>query len=210
MAHYGIPCRHSGIDSAEGIMIGSIAKFAKPGMAVMGSGFIRESDPVCADANYMWVRGPMTRRKVLEAGGKCPKIYGDAAMFLPEIFPASRKQHKVGIVPHHVDYDAVRRMGTGLPVINLLNPDVKAVTDAITSCRYIISSSLHGIIVAHAYGIPAAWVQFSDKLKGDGFKFRDHYAALGLEAVPSTMRKPVYSLGTLDMGPAKEALLCCR
>jgi hypothetical protein len=43
----------------------------------------------------------------------------------------------------------------------------------------IVSSSLHGLIIAHAYGREAAWLKFSDRPLGDDFKFRDYWASIG-------------------------------
>ena len=51
----------------------------------------------------------------------------------------------------------------------------------IQKCSRIISSSLHGIIIAEALGIPSAWVEFSDKVKSSGMKFYDYFYGSGRE-----------------------------
>ena len=183
---------------ANCIAIGSIARFAKPKMTVLGSGFIRFADEVEPKADYKFVRGPLTRKKILDAGGKCPAIYGDLACILPHFIEPSAKKIKVGVLPHHIDYKAVKNVYRREKIINIENDDIEVVTKNITSCEKIITSSLHGLIVAHAYGIPAAWVKFSDNLAGDGFKFYDYFASIDQEPIKSTLRQPVFTTGKIN------------
>jgi len=195
--------------NAQAMMVGSIAKWAHSGMHIFGSGFIRKGDGVCKSANWHWVRGPLSRQKVLDAGGSCPAIYGDPAFLMPLFWDEAKKKHDVGIVPHHVDYEDVVRDYPNYRVIDLLNPNPEETTRQITECRTIISSSLHGLIAAHAYGIPAAWVKFSDRLHGDGLKFRDHYASIGKDAVLSDMSDPIFSTGSVDIRAIQGILKTC-
>ena len=43
-------------------------------------------------------------------------------------------------------------------MIDLETGDIEDTLDAITSCNHILSTSLHGLILADAYGIPNAWL----------------------------------------------------
>lgn len=187
-----VTCIWSPRPSATAIMVGSIANKARPGMHVFGSGFIRRNDLICRNAIYHWVRGPISRQMVLNAGGKAPEIYGDAALLMPEFVRPSEKVHDVGYIPHHVDYADLKQELK----IDLTKGSIESITREITKYRRIISSSLHGIIVAHAYGIPAAWVKLSDKLTGDGMKFHDHYQSVGLKAQLSTIDNPIFQVPT--------------
>ena len=200
MKHYGYSIEHAKQDTAQIFGCGSVAKLATPGSVVLGSGIISSYTEVAANAHWIWVRGPETRHRVMACGGTCPEIFGDPALLLPRVMAASRRKHfDLGIVPHYVDHDTVTRLYPKHRIINVLNSDPLRVARAITECRAIISSSLHGLIVAQAYGIPAAWVRFSDNLAGDGVKFRDYYASVGLTDVePSSMDQPQFLTGGYD------------
>ena len=91
------------------------------------------------------------------------------------------RSRKIGLVPHYVDqYRAFHRYSDKANVIDVFQP-IECVIEEINSCERIFSSSLHGIILAHAYGVPATWVKISDSMGGDGTKFRDYFASVGMD-----------------------------
>jgi hypothetical protein len=98
--------------------------------------------------------------------------------YSPQVEPI----HDLGIIQHfhEVGVEPLPSVPEGLSVkIIDITGGIKQVIDDIVSCRAIVSSSLHGIIASHAYGVPATWMKPSDIPKGDGFKFRDYWASMG-------------------------------
>lgn len=182
--HFDIAHEYS-TDSYDTLCIGSIARMAGPGITVLGSGIIDIREELNPTANWRFVRGPITRNNLLASGGHCAPVYGDPAMLLPLLCHESRKRYDLGIVPHYSDYELVKNMYPNHRVIDVLRWDPLEVAREITECRSIVSSSLHGIICAHAFGIPVAWTKFGHAIKGDDVKFYDHYTALGLTATLS-------------------------
>ena len=163
--------------------IGSIMSHTQTKALVWGSGIISRDDHF-SEAQFLAVRGPLSRKRILELGYSCPEKYGDPALLLPQLYtPTVEKTHAIGFIPHYVDYPAVRQQyqdQSDCKVIDLITKDHQATTRQILSCERIISSSLHGVIVAQAYGIPAIWVRFSDKLSGDNVKFFDYFESIGI------------------------------
>lgn len=187
--------------NANAISVGSIARRAGNGVKVLGSGIISRTDKLSANADWKFVRGPYTRERVRFFGGDCPEVYGDPALLLPLIVEPSQKKYEVGIVPHNVDYSYVLENYNN-NIIPLGTKNYTNVIDKITQCESIISSSLHGIICAHAYGIPAAWVKSNTKLKGDNIKFEDYFASVNIDSVQSTYDNPVFiEPGTINLTP---------
>jgi len=164
--------------------IGSILSYAQKSAVVWGSGIISKEDHF-AKATFCAVRGPLSRKRILEQGYTCPEVYGDPALLLPDFYPSEmEKKYQYGFIPHYVDHETVESYYNDreeLAIINLLNDDWSFTTDRILECERIISSSLHGVIVAQAYGIPAIWVRFSDRLTGDNVKFADYFLSVGIE-----------------------------
>ena len=128
------------------------------------------------------VRGPLTRKRFLRDGFECPEIYGDPGMLLPLLFPLDSfdQQHRVevGVLPHWMDYDYVKEFklvkDDKIELIDVRR-DTMEVLKAITSCDFLVTSSLHGLIAGEAYSIPTVFVEFGKRLWGRLFKFKDYF-----------------------------------
>lgn len=165
-------------------MIGSILNsINNENLIVWGSGFIAKTNNLSKPPKRICaVRGRFTRDLLLNQGYDCPEIYGDPALLYPNFYsPKIHKKYKIGILPHYIDYNHewVKKVKSNkeVLVINILE-GINKVVDDILSCDCIISSSLHGIIAADSYNIPSLWVEFSDKVIGNGFKFRDYFSSV--------------------------------
>jgi pyruvyltransferase len=166
------------------LVIGSVLAAANSRTEVWGSGFIEAGAHVVeAPRAIHAVRGPLTRAALLKAGIGCPQVYGDPALLLPWFFnPEVPKQFEVGIIPHVVDkgnaWIEEQRQIPGVHVIDI-ESDTWDFVRAVKSCKAILSSSLHGLICADAFGVANAWIQLSDDLIGGDFKFRDYRLSIG-------------------------------
>lgn len=183
----GKPALHlEGLHHDRYLVIGSILGGANERADVWGSGFIREDETVigCPRAVHA-VRGPLTRASLLKQGIDCPEVYGDPALLLPRFYnPDGPKRYSVGIIPHYIDkgHPCLERYSHDPQVLILdIESGIKDFVLSVKSCEVILSSSLHGLICADAYGVPNVWVQFSDDVIGGDFKFRDYRLSIGAE-----------------------------
>jgi len=157
-------------------------------IVIWGSGIIDSQSTFDEPTKVLCVRGPLTRKRFLELGYNCPEIYGDAGLLLPRFYqPKASKKYKVGIIPHFVDFDFCNILFSNLENVKIIDVcnDVEKVVNEICQCEMTISSSLHGIIVSHAYNIKSCWIKFSDKIIGDDVKFLDYYYSINLNKVKS-------------------------
>jgi len=166
-------------------VIGSILHWADSGSIVWGAGLISDEESASDSLDIRSVRGPKTRRALIEQGFKsCPAVYGDPAMLMPYIHhPDVTRVHEFGILPHYIDkeHPVVLQMVAmeGAHFIDIqTGSDVLPLIDQLLACKVIVTSSLHGLILAHAYQIPCIWVKLGD-LKGGLFKFEDYLSSVG-------------------------------
>lgn len=179
--------------------IGSTLSDADNNSVIIGAGAVSKDIVLKAKPYKVFsVRGPLTRKVLVGQGIECPEKYGDPAVLLPQLYlPSVKKKYKVGFIPHYVDQekDVVKQICdcSYVHFINILlspnrgKPSIfsewKSWVDDLCSCEVIVSSSLHGLILADAYKIPSLWVKFGNDINGNDFKFYDYYASLGITDV---------------------------
>lgn len=172
------------LDKLNYLGVGSIIHHATRDSVVWGSGIIDKKQAI-ENADFRAVRGPETRKLLLGLGYQCPEVYGDPVLLLPLYYhPKVEKKYRMGIVPHYVDFKEIKIFFKNKPeikVIDLMTNDVERTTREILECENILSTSLHGGIVAHAYGIPAVFAKIGNRLYGNGVKFTDYVTAVGIE-----------------------------
>ncbi|MEO0389916.1 MAG: polysaccharide pyruvyl transferase family protein [Pseudomonadota bacterium] len=199
----GRPVAHGGMKQADLFAVGSIIQLArrvyKEGGArrptIWGSGMLA---PVPRDflphVDVAAVRGPVSAALL----GLETDAMGDPGLLIPEVIAAPARADRIGIVPHHslMDDPALTQLLRD-PAYVLIDPrgDAVQVVQAIASCAHIFASSLHGLIVADAYGVPNTWVAPT----GQGWlKYHDYAASVGramiapilLQDIPGRAGKP--------------------
>lgn len=168
--------------------IGSILENANSRAEVWGSGFVWPDGKFSETPPKIHaVRGPRTRARLLELGIECPEIYGDPALLFPLFYnPEVERQCAVGIIPHFSDKDTAwikRQQAKADPKVRIIDVEggIEEFVREVKSCELIVSSSLHGLICADAYGVPNIWIKLSDILWGGRFKFCDYQESVGRE-----------------------------
>lgn len=150
---------------------------------VWGAGFLNEHFPQNFSVNNIYaVRGPLSRQLLLDKGFVCPEIYGDPAMLIKLHYkPNATKKYSLGIIPNYDDIESVNRYAI-CPTVKIISPrgynHWHEFIDEINNCNCVVSSSLHGIIIAESYGVPSRWVEFENGAALDYFKFNDFYLSI--------------------------------
>ena len=177
--------------------IGSIISSAtlESGGIFWGSGSHAKSvDFFASNPKFLAVRGPLTRKMLLDTGYQCPDIYGDPALLLPEFYhkPAISPKYKLGVIGHWRHREKLD-CKDGVLFIDILRieDEITSFIDEICSCEKILSSSLHGIIIANAYGVPARWFMMENfPLEGNPYKkFHDYFMSVDMPIQKPLMLK---------------------
>ena len=170
--------------SPKWLVSGSVLDRALPGDILCGVGSFRKPVTITGtQVRTLLVRGPYTAEQLTVRSERV--LCGDAGLLLPGVYAPSAPQltHDVGIVAHYVDeaYAATISLPKGVRLIAVSLP-VKAFIAAVRSCARILASSLHGLVVAEAYGVPAVRTVFPntrDQVLDYDYKHADYYLGTG-------------------------------
>ena len=129
--------------------------------------------------DFRAVRGPLSRKKILDYGHKCPEVYGDPAILMPFIYKPvlDVKCHELLVIPQFIKELEFRSKYPELFIVSMNTNDYKSVIDAIASSKKVVTSSLHAIILADAYGVPSVF--FRGLPPRADFKYLDYYYSTG-------------------------------
>lgn len=185
--------------------VGSLLGIRPFGGVVWGSGILHERNALRLRQMSKFmpyriyaVRGPMTRQTLLDAGYNCPEVYGDPAVLMPLIYLPSgiKKRYPVSVITHHTQ--PVGDKLNSFHQISIQTTDYKAFIQELLSSELVVSSSLHGIILAEAYGIPAVFWN-CPHIRSQGFKFLDWYQSTGRQQ--PAMIQELSELGSVQLLP---------
>lgn len=162
-------------------------------------------------------RGPLTANTLREAGIWVGSVaYGDPVSLLPDIWPMNdvEKTYDLGVVVHITElehqhpasptrpefrrYEIPEGLSGRIRIINTIcEPTLEALrakVAEIVSCRAILSTSLHGLVLADAYQIPSAWFRPAGTEGGETLplvgsrhpidhRMRDYYLGAGAQSI---------------------------
>jgi hypothetical protein len=182
----GLTVRAAERESQPHYMVtGSILSLATEKSIVWGAGIAYRQEVMSGKpASVHMVRGRYSN-DVLRQNGIAPaEVLGDPGYILSHVFnPDIEKRYKVGVIPHWIDMPEAIHCFSGnddLLIVDLMN-DTESVIRSILSCEVCVSTSLHGIVVAHSYGIPCLHIRLSNKILGDGVKYLDYFSSVGID-----------------------------
>lgn len=122
------------------------------------------------------VRGPLTATLL----GLKMEEFGDPGLLIADVIDQPiEKDGRIGLVPHHSQVkspwvaDALTKTPK-LKLIDVRSSDALSVVMDIASCDYVLSSSLHGLIVADSFRVPNTWLNPDGIHSTARFKFYDY------------------------------------
>ena len=190
---------------AEIVSTGSVLDVLPDGWAgiVAGSGQLHSrTHRDLTNAHVFGLRGEFSAQfSSLTRSDRANLVIGDPGLLASELVPVERGKYELGVVPHWSDAELYgrelvksRNGHYAEPILIDPTADPLSVVAQIGSCKKIIASSLHGLVVADSFQIPRRAEQFAkmtSPYEGGRFKFADY---------ASSIRQPI-EFGKLQTAP---------
>lgn len=169
------------------VSVGSVLHLAREGSVIWGTGLHGSMPEECHHYRQLDVRatrGPITRRFLAQRGISAPEVYGDPGLLVAHLTGdrfAPTGEFEVGFVPnmHDLPFLAQTKVIEQHPGMRLINP-LRAWNEVIadiTRHKMILASSLHGVVIAEAFGIPACFVRLTEHEPLQ--KYEDYFEGTG-------------------------------
>ncbi len=164
--------------SSRLVAVGSIMHLARDGDVVWGTGVngkVPRSEIVARRLDVRAVRGPLTASVLRGMRFTIPETYGDPGLLAPLLLGIGRApspRFPVTALPNLHD----RRTWFGLPGYFSPRSPYESVIRRIADSAQVVTSSLHGIVIADALGVPVSLVRPGSE---DMFKYEDYYEGTG-------------------------------
>ena len=167
------------------LVVGSVLSNCYPTDSVWGAGCIAPGEIGHSKGKLQIhaLRGPLTLQELRKSFDVPAIPFGDPALLMGRIHKLSSSQpdYEYGVIPHWVDLGllAVEKLRhLGVKVIDI-RQSTEDLLNEISSVKKLLSSSLHGLILADSMSIPNCRVQFSSNVIGGDFKFLDYCLSVG-------------------------------
>lgn len=217
LTYFGYVPYYVPVDQASLISVGSLFEMVPSTFKgkFLGTGFIEEGKTKKFElATFIGVRGMLSKKR-LNLGDET--ILGDPGL-LAHLLLSKRetKKYKLGILIHHKEFKILslkkeiesflKKYKNEVIFISVRSLDPIPVIKKIDQCEAIISSAMHGLIVADALQIPNKWIVFSNRLEGGDYKFKDYYSVFGETPSPLFFENSFPSLSELIKSTEKRDL----
>lgn len=185
------------------LVVGSVMSHAMPGDCVWGAGCIAPGKTGYSRGKLAVraVRGPLTLKELRKHFNVSSVPFGDPALLMSQVhtLPANQVTNEYGLIPHWIDAGLAvveRLKALGVKVIDVRQPTQSLILE-LASVKKILSSSLHGLILSDALGVPNARVRLSSNVIGGDFKFIDYCLSVGREHSSTSLNDGV-TISKLD------------
>lgn len=182
LPRYGVVPQYSEPRHADLIGVGSLLEFLTDShqAAIWGAGLMEDRAHPLPRVTVLAVRGPLTAERI---GVTKEPAYGDPGILVSRHLPRPSNDERVAVVPHghhRGNADLTAMLVADADRVNVINVHQRAVAAIrdIARSSVVLTTSLHGLITADSYGIPAVWTTLDPPLTGGDFKFRDYEAVV--------------------------------